>query len=100
MAIRHAGEVSYVENLAIGGVFCEPRKKSSIRSLVQVLLTCRKDKCGGRGVCAAIRKHYGIAVHSSPWTRKTRKTHPPDPRSHSHRRITHSSSELLDFHFL
>jgi len=55
-------EVSYVENLAIGGVFLRTKKKVAIRSLVQVLLDMPQGQVRGRGVVRRHQEHYGIAV--------------------------------------
>jgi PilZ domain len=55
-------EVSYVENLAIGGVFLRTKKKVAIRSLVQVLLDMPVGQVRGRGVVRRHQEHFGIAV--------------------------------------
>jgi len=55
-------EVSYVENLAIGGVFLRTRKKVALRSLVQVLLDMPVGQVRGRGVVRRHQEHHGIAV--------------------------------------
>jgi PilZ domain len=55
-------EVSYVENLAVGGVFLRTKKKVAIRSLVQVLLDMPQGQVRGRGVVRRHQEHYGIAV--------------------------------------
>ena len=55
-------EVSYVEDLAIGGVFLRTKKKVAIRSLVQVLLDMPLGQVRGRGVVRRHQEHYGIAV--------------------------------------
>ncbi len=55
-------EVSYVENLAIGGVFLRTKKKVAIRGLVQVLLDMPQGQVRGRGVVRRHQEHYGIAV--------------------------------------
>ena len=55
-------EVSYVENLAIGGVFLRTKKKVAIRSLVHVLLDMPVGQVRGRGVVRRHQEHYGIAV--------------------------------------
>ena len=55
-------EVSYVENLAIGGVFLRTKKKVALRSLVQVLLDMPMGQVRGRGVVRRHQEHYGIAV--------------------------------------
>ena len=55
-------EVSYVENLAIGGVFLRTKKKIALRSLVQVLLDMPVGQVRGRGVVRRHQEHYGIAV--------------------------------------
>jgi hypothetical protein len=55
-------EVSYIENLAIGGVFLRTKKKVALRSLVQVLLDMPVGQVRGRGVVRRHQEHYGIAV--------------------------------------
>ena len=55
-------EVSYVENVALGGVFLRTKKKVTIRSLVQVLLDMPLGQVRGRGVVRRHQEHYGIAV--------------------------------------
>ncbi len=55
-------EVSYVENLAIGGVFLRTRKKVAIRSLVQILLDMPRGQVRGRGLVRRHEEHHGIAV--------------------------------------
>ncbi len=55
-------EVSYVENLAIGGVFLRTKKKVALRSLVQVLLDMPVGQVRGRGVVRRHQEQYGIAV--------------------------------------
>jgi hypothetical protein len=55
-------EVSYVENLAIGGVFLRTKKKVALRSLVQVLLDMPVGQVRGRGVVRRHQEHHGIAV--------------------------------------
>lgn len=55
-------EVSYVESLALGGVFLRTKKKVAIRSLVQVLLDMPQGQVRGRGVVRRHQEHYGIAV--------------------------------------
>ena len=55
-------EVSYVENLAIGGVFLRTKKKVALHSLVQVLLDMPVGQVRGRGVVRRHQEHHGIAV--------------------------------------
>jgi hypothetical protein len=55
-------DVSYVESLAIGGVFLRTKKKVAIRSLVQVLLDMPVGQVRGRAVVRRHHEHYGIAV--------------------------------------
>ena len=55
-------DVSYVENLALGGVFLRTKKKVAIRSLVQILLDMPIGQVRGRGVVRRYQEHYGIAV--------------------------------------
>jgi hypothetical protein len=43
-------EVSYVESLALGGVFLRTKKKVALRSLVQILLDMPLGQVRGRGV--------------------------------------------------
>jgi hypothetical protein len=55
-------DVSYIESLALGGVFLRTKKKVAIRSLVQVLLDMPLGQVRGRGVVRRHQEHYGIAV--------------------------------------
>ena len=55
-------DVSYVESLALGGVFLRTKKKVAIRSLVQILLDMPIGQVRGRGVVRRYEEHYGIAV--------------------------------------
>jgi hypothetical protein len=55
-------DVSYIESLALGGVFLRTKKKVAIRSLVQVLLDMPVGQVRGRGVVRRHEEHYGIAV--------------------------------------
>jgi PilZ domain len=55
-------DVSYVESLALGGVFLRTKKKVAIRSLVQILLDMPIGQVRGRGVVRRCQEHYGIAV--------------------------------------
>jgi hypothetical protein len=55
-------DVSYVESLALGGVFLRTKKKVAIRSLVQILLDMPLGQVRGRGVVRRCHEHYGIAV--------------------------------------
>ena len=55
-------DVSYVESLALGGVFLRTKKKVAPRSLVQVLLDMPLGQVRGRGVVRRHQEHYGIAV--------------------------------------
>ena len=55
-------DVSYVESLALGGVFLRTKKKVAIRSLVQILLDMPLGQVRGRGVVRRHQEHYGIAV--------------------------------------
>jgi hypothetical protein len=55
-------DVSYVESLALGGVFLRTKKKVAIRSLVQILLDMPVGQVRGRAVVRRYHEHYGIAV--------------------------------------
>jgi hypothetical protein len=55
-------DVSYVESIALGGLFLRTKKKVAIRSLVQVLLDMPMGQVRGRGVVRRHQEHYGIAV--------------------------------------
>jgi hypothetical protein len=55
-------DVSYVESLALGGVFLRTKKKVAIRSLVQVLLDMPQGQVRGRGVVRRHQEQHGIAV--------------------------------------
>jgi hypothetical protein len=55
-------DVSYVESLALGGIFLRTKKKVAIRSLVQVLLDMPVGQVRGRGLVRRQEEHHGIAV--------------------------------------
>lgn len=55
-------DVSYVESLALGGIFLRTKKKVAIRSLVQILLDMPMGQVRSRGVVRRHQEHYGIAV--------------------------------------
>ncbi len=55
-------DVSYVESLALGGIFLRTKKKVAIRSLVEVLLDTPQGQVRARGVVRRYQEHYGIAV--------------------------------------
>jgi len=55
-------DVSYVESLALGGIFLRTKKKVALRSLVQVLLDMPMGQVRGRGVVRRHQEHFGIAV--------------------------------------
>jgi hypothetical protein len=55
-------DVSYVESIALGGLFLRTKRKVAIRSLVQVLLDLPIGQVRGRGVVRRHQEHYGIAV--------------------------------------
>jgi hypothetical protein len=55
-------DVSYVESLALGGVFLRTKKKVAIRSLVQVLLDMPVGQVRGHGLVRRQEEHHGIAV--------------------------------------
>jgi len=55
-------DVSYVENLALGGLFLRTKKKVAIRSLVQILLDMPMGQVRGRGVVRRHQEHYGIGI--------------------------------------
>lgn len=55
-------DVSYVDSLALGGLFLRTKKKVAIRSLVKLLLDMPVGQVRGRGVVRWYREHYGIAV--------------------------------------
>ena len=55
-------EVSYVDSIALGGIFLRTKKKVAIRSLVQILLDMPLGQVRGRGVVRRHHEHYGIAV--------------------------------------
>jgi len=55
-------DVSYVESLALGGLFLRTKKKVAIRSLVQILLDMPVGQVRGRAVVRRHQEHYGIAV--------------------------------------
>ncbi|HUL33608.1 MAG TPA: PilZ domain-containing protein [Candidatus Eisenbacteria bacterium] len=55
-------DVSYVESLALGGVFLRTKRKVALRSLVQILLDMPLGQVRGRGVVRRHHEHFGIAV--------------------------------------
>ena len=55
-------DVSYVDSLALGGVFLRTKKKVAIRSLVQVLLDMPVGQVRGRGIVRRHEEQRGIAV--------------------------------------
>jgi len=55
-------DVSYVDSLAIGGVFVRTKKKVALRSLVQILLDLPVGQVRGRGVVRRAHEDNGIAV--------------------------------------
>ncbi len=55
-------DVSYVESLAVGGLFLRTKRKVAIRSLVQILLDMPLGQVRGRAVVRRYQEHYGIAV--------------------------------------
>jgi hypothetical protein len=55
-------DVSYVDSLALGGLFLRTKKKVAIRSLVQVLMDLPVGQVRGRAVVRRYQEHYGIAV--------------------------------------
>jgi PilZ domain len=55
-------DVSYVESLALGGVFLRTKKKVAIRSLVQILLDMPMGQVRGRGIVRRHEEQRGIAV--------------------------------------
>lgn len=55
-------DVSYVESIALGGIFLRTKKKVALRSLVQILLDMPMGQVRGRGVVRRHQEHYGIAV--------------------------------------
>lgn len=55
-------DVSYVESLALGGVFLRTKRKVAIRSLVQILLDMPLGQVRGRGIVRRQQDHHGIAV--------------------------------------
>jgi hypothetical protein len=55
-------DVSYVDSLALGGLFLRTKKKVAIRSLVQILLDTPGGQVRGRAVVRRYQEHYGIAV--------------------------------------
>ena len=55
-------DVSYVENLAIGGVFLRTKKKVAIRSLVQILLDFPLGQVRCRAVVRRVTENRGFGV--------------------------------------
>lgn len=54
--------VSFVDNLAVGGLFVRTRERLPLRCLVQVLLDLPGGQVRGRAIVRRIREGHGIGV--------------------------------------
>jgi hypothetical protein len=54
--------VSFVESLAIGGLFVRTKERVPLRCLVQVLLDLPVGQVRGRAIVRRVRDGYGMAV--------------------------------------
>ena len=55
-------DVSYVDNLALGGLFVKTKKSVPLRALVQVLLDMPLGQVRARAVVRRIWEHHGIGI--------------------------------------
>jgi hypothetical protein len=54
--------VSFVESLAIGGLFVRTKERVPLRCLVQILLDLPVGQVRGRGIVRRVRDGHGMAV--------------------------------------
>ncbi len=55
-------EVSYVENLALGGMYLRTKKKIALRSSVQILLDTPLGQVRGRAVVRRVCENHGFGA--------------------------------------
>jgi PilZ domain len=55
-------DVSYVESLALGGMYLRTKKHIAMRSLVQILLDMPVGQVRGRAVVRRINAQHGIGI--------------------------------------
>jgi hypothetical protein len=55
-------DVSYVENLALGGLYVRTKKKVALRSLVQILLDMPVGQVRGRAVVRRVGENHGMGI--------------------------------------
>jgi hypothetical protein len=55
-------EVSYVDNIGLGGLYLRTRKQVALRSLVQILLDMPVGQVRGRAVVRRINEAHGIGI--------------------------------------
>jgi hypothetical protein len=55
-------DVSYVVDMALGGLYLRTKKKVALRSLVQILLDMPSGQVRGRAVVRRISEHHGMGV--------------------------------------
>lgn len=55
-------EVSYVVDIALGGLYLRTKKKVALRSLVQILLDMPLGQVRGRAVVRRVMEHQGIGI--------------------------------------
>ncbi len=55
-------DVSYVENLCLGGLYVRTKKKVALRSLVQILLDMPVGQVRGRAVVRRLGEDHGMGI--------------------------------------
>jgi hypothetical protein len=55
-------EVSYVDDLAMGGLYVRTKKKVALRSLVKILLDMPDGQVRGRAIVRRVREQHGMGV--------------------------------------
>ena len=55
-------EVSYVENIGLGGMYLKTKKPVPVRSLVQVLLDMPVGQVRARGLVRRVRDQQGMGI--------------------------------------
>ena len=55
-------DVSYLDDVALGGLYVRTKKKVALRSLVQFLLDMPLGQVRGRAVVRRVSEHHGFGV--------------------------------------
>jgi PilZ domain len=55
-------EVSFVDNIGLGGLYLRTKKQIALRSLVQILLDMPVGQVRGRAVVRRISEQHGIGI--------------------------------------